>query len=55
MSDRLINILVTSFTKILIPGIKVTIPLTLLSFAVSLVLGLVLALVQVTNIRGLKC
>ena len=54
MSDRLINILVTSFTKILIPGIKVTIPLTLLSFAVSLVLGLVLALVQVTNIRGLK-
>ena len=54
MSERLINILVTSFTKILIPGIKVTIPLTLLSFAVSLVLGLVLALVQVTNIRGLK-
>ncbi len=54
MSERLINILITSFTKILIPGIKVTIPLTLLSFAVSLVLGLILALVQVANIRGLK-
>ena len=54
MSERLINILITSFTKILIPGIKVTIPLTLLSFAVSLVLGLVLALVQVANIRVLK-
>ncbi len=54
MSERLINILITSFSKILIPGIKVTIPLTLLSFAVSLVLGLILALVQVANIRGLK-
>ena len=54
MSDRLINILVSSFTKILIPGIKVTIPLTILSFAVSLVLGLILALVQVANVKGLK-
>jgi len=54
MSDRLIQILVSSFTKILVPGIKVTIPLTILSFAVSLVLGLILALVQVANIRGLK-
>ncbi len=54
MDDRLIQILVSSFTQILIPGIKVTIPLTLLSFAVSLVLGLILALVQVANIRVLK-
>jgi len=54
MSDRLINILITSFTKILIPGIKVTVPLTILSFAVSLVLGLMLALVQVANVRVLK-
>lgn len=54
MSDRLVHILLTSFTKILIPGIKVTIPLTVLSFAVSLVLGLLLALVQVARIRVLK-
>ena len=54
MTDRLINILLTSFTKILIPGIKVTIPLTIISFAVSLVLGLLLALVQVAGVRGLK-
>jgi len=54
MSERLIGILVSSFTKILIPGIKVTIPLTLLSFAVSLVLGLILAIVQVANIKVLK-
>lgn len=54
MSNRLIEILLSSFMKILIPGIKVTIPLTLLSFGLSLVLGLILALVQVANIRGLK-
>jgi len=54
MSDRLIEILVTSFTKILIPGIKVTIPLTLLSFALSLVLALFLAIVQIADIKVLK-
>lgn len=54
MNERIINILVTSFTKILIPGIKVTIPLTLLSFALSLILGLVLAICQIANIKGLK-
>ena len=54
MSDRLLQILISSFTKILIPGIKVTIPLTLLSFALSLVIGLLLSLVQVANIKGLR-
>ncbi|MCR5595190.1 MAG: amino acid ABC transporter permease [Lachnospiraceae bacterium] len=54
MSERLVGILLSSFTKILIPGIRVTIPLTILSFLVSLVLGLLLALVQVTKIRGLR-
>ena len=54
MSERLIGILVSSFTKILIPGIKVTIPLTLLSFALSFVLGLFLALVQVADIKVVR-
>lgn len=54
MSERLANILITSFTKILIPGIKVTVPLTLISFALSFVLGLLLALVQVADIKGAK-
>jgi len=54
MSERLIEIIVSSFLKILIPGIKVTIPLTLLSFGLSFVLGLFLAIVQVANIKGLK-
>jgi len=54
MSERLINILLSSFPKMLAAGIKVTIPLTILSFAVSFILGLVLAIVQVTNIKVLK-
>lgn len=54
MSERLLGIIISSFTKILIPGIKVTLPLTILSFAVSLALGLLLALVQVANVKVLK-
>jgi cystine transport system permease protein len=54
MNERIIEILVSSFTKILIPGIKVTIPLTLESFAVSFVLGMLLAIVQVADIKVLK-
>ena len=54
MDERLLNIITTSFTKILIPGIKVTIPLTICSFAVSIVIALFLAIVQVANIKVLK-
>ncbi len=54
MNERLVNILLSSFTKILIPGIRVTIPLTLVSFALSFVIGLLLAIVQEANIKGLK-
>lgn len=54
MTERLIGILVDSFTKILIPGIQVTIPLTVISFAISLVIATVMALVQYANIPVLK-
>lgn len=54
MSERIVNILISSFTKILIPGIKITIPLTLLSFLFGCTIALFLALVQIRNIKGLK-
>ena len=54
MSERLIGILTDSFMKILIPGIRVTVPLTLLSFALSFIIGLILALIQVAGIKGLS-
>lgn len=54
MSERLTNILIQSFTKILIPGIKVTMPLTLASFAVGFVIALFLALVQTAKVPVLN-
>ena len=54
MNERLTEILISSFTRILIPGIKVTIPLTLLSFVFGCTIALFLALVQIANVKGLK-
>ena len=54
MSERLFTILTESFTKILIPGLTVTIPLTAISFALAMVIAVVVALIQFANIRILK-
>ncbi len=54
MSSRLIEILITSFPQILMAGVKVTLPLALISFALSLVIGLFLALFQIAEISVLK-
>lgn len=54
MSTRLITILIDSFGKILIPGIMVTVPLTIISFTIALIIALIVALVQVANVKILK-
>lgn len=54
MSDRLLGIIVDSFTKILIPGIKVTIPLTVLSFSFAMVIAVIVAMIQFANVKVLK-
>ncbi len=54
MNERVAKILAESFTRILIPGIKVTIPLTLASFAVGFVIALFLALVQIAKVPVLS-
>ena len=46
MSERLVGILVDSFGKILLPGLTVTIPLTVISFTLALIIAIVVALVQ---------
>lgn len=51
---KIINLLINSFTKLLIPCLKMTIPLTVLSFFFGLLLAMILALVQVADIKGLK-
>ena len=54
MNERLWSILIDSFPKLLGYGIKVTVPLTIFSFSIALVVALVVALIQYAKVRGLK-
>ena len=54
IDERLWSILTDSFSKILLPGLTMTIPLTVISFALALVIAVAAALVQFANIQGLK-
>ena len=54
MSERLLHILIDSFGKILLPGLTMTIPLTVIAFSFAMVIAVITALVQYANIRGLK-
>ena len=54
INERIWNILVDSFPKLLEYGIKVTIPLTVLSFALALVTALIVALIQYARVPVLK-
>ena len=53
MNDRLWSIIVDSFPKLLEYGLKVTVPLTLLSFALALLIAVIVALIQYANIKPL--
>ena len=50
-SQRVIKIIAESFWPILSAGFAYTIPLTLISFALGLVLAVVVALVRIANVR----
>ena len=54
MNERLWNILVDSFPKLLEYGVKVTVPLTLLSFAIALAVAVIVALIQYEKVKGLR-
>ena len=54
MNERLWNILVDSFPKLLGYGIRVTVPLTVFSFAIALTVALLVALIQYANMKGLR-
>lgn len=54
MDERLVRILVESFPKILIPGLTMTIPLTVIAFSIAMVIAVAVAMVQFANVRGLK-
>ena len=50
MPTHLIDLVVDSFWKILLPGLTVTIPLTVVSFALALVIAVVVAVIQYRGI-----
>ncbi|MBR3000977.1 MAG: amino acid ABC transporter permease [Oscillospiraceae bacterium] len=54
MSERLIGILIDAFPKLISYGVQVTIPLTVLSFALALVISVIVAMIQYANIPVLK-
>lgn len=54
MTERLVQILLDSFTQILLPGLLVTIPLTILSFIFALILAVLTALVQIAEVPVLQ-
>lgn len=54
MSERIIHIIIDSFWKILLPGLKATIPLTAISFAIAMVIAVLCALAQFADIKPLK-
>lgn len=53
MSQRVIEVLIESFTKILMPGIKVTIPLTIFSFSLAFIISVIVAMIRYANVKVL--
>ena len=51
MNERLAGILADSFKKILIPGLTMTIPLTVISFSFAMVIAVAAALIQFAHVR----
>ena len=49
-----LQLFLDSFWKILIPGLTITIPLTVVSFSLAIVIGTITALIQFANVKVLK-
>ena len=54
MNERLWGILIDSFPKLLGYGIRVTVPLTILSFLLALIISVTVALIQYANVKVLR-
>lgn len=54
MNSELIDLIIDSFIKILIPGITMTIPLTIVSFLFALIIAVITAMVQHAKVPILK-
>ena len=54
MTDRVVKILIESFPKILLPGLKMTVPLTALAFTFGVIIAVGVALIQYARIPVLR-
>ncbi len=54
MSERTIQILLEAFPKLMSAALKTMVPLTVLGFSFAMIISVVVALIQVANIRVLK-
>ncbi len=54
MNERLWGILTDAFPRLLRYGIEVTVPLTIISFALALVIAVIVALIQYRKVKGLQ-
>lgn len=53
MTERLWGILVDSFPRILLPGLRMTIPLTAIAFSLAMIIATVVALIQFAHVKVL--
>lgn len=54
MNERLWTILRDSFPRLLEYGVKVTVPLTIVSFLLALIISVIVAMIQYANVKGLR-
>ena len=54
IDQRLFEIIVDSFGKILLPGLTMTIPLTVISFFFALIIALIVAMIQFAHVKVLR-
>ena len=54
MTSRVLHIVLDSFPRILLPGLRVTLPLTVMAFSAALVIAIISALIQYADIPVLK-
>lgn len=54
MEERIVQLLIDSFPRILIPGLTMTIPLTAISFCLAMVIAVAVAMIQFAQVKVLK-
>ena len=54
MSERIVKLLIDSFPKILLPGLQMTIPLTVIAFSIAMVIAVIAAMIQYARVPVLR-